>query len=437
MQRFRVHYAWVILVLTFVALLAAQGVRLSFGAFMTPWESEFSTNRSVISLVAFISYIVFAISQPYVGRLIDKYGIRHILSWSILLIGLSTILTFFTTGPFQLMIIYGVIASVGFGGASNVAGTIAVANWFADKKGMAMGLMSAGTAAGQLVLVPLSLFLIDQLGWKTTVIVLGSFLIFIVFPLLLLFIRSNPSDLNITAYGAKEEAEKSLNGQKKETAKETLTIFQLMRRKEFMFLMLPFFVCGVTTTGLMDTHLIPFAQYCGFTPGITGAAVSLLAGFNIMGTIASGFLADRWNCRMILGFLYGVRALTIVILLIIVNDASLFGFFISQSHLLIMFAISFGVVNFATVAPTMKLATEYFKHLSVGAVIGWIYLSHQLGSALGSFVPGVLFDLTGSYDSSFIASIVLLAGASALSILLPKPGVSYQQKAGQMAVKNS
>nr|WP_285838822.1 MFS transporter [Cytobacillus oceanisediminis] len=410
--------------MTFLALLAAQGVRLSFGAFMAPWEHEFSANRSVISFIAFVSYIVFAISQPYVGRLIDKYGIRYILSCSILVIGFSTLLTFFTTNAVQLIIIYGVIASVGFGGASNVAGTMAVATWFADKKGMAMGLMSAGTAAGQLILVPLSLFLIDQLGWKTTVLVLGCFLIVFIFPLLLLFIRSNPADLHIEAYGARVSDNEK--GRQKEAPKGTLSIFQLLKRKEFLFLMLPFFVCGVTTTGLMDTHLIPFAQYCGFTPGVTGAAVSLLAGFNILGTVVSGFLADRWNCRRILAFLYGVRALTIVLLLIIVNDASLFGFFVTQSHLLILFAISFGIVNFATVAPTMKLAAEYFRHLSAGAVIGWIYLSHQLGSALGSFVPGVIFDLTGSYDSSFIASIILLVLASALSIMLPRPGADYQ-----------
>ncbi|MEK3822534.1 MFS transporter [Cytobacillus sp. FSL W8-0315] len=424
MKRLKVHYAWIILILTFLALLAAQGVRLSFGAFMAPWEHEFSANRSVISFIAFVSYIVFAISQPYVGRLIDKYGIRYILSCSILVIGFSTLLTFFTTNAVQLIIIYGVIASVGFGGASNVAGTMAVATWFADKKGMAMGLMSAGTAAGQLILVPLSLFLIDQLGWKTTVLVLGCFLIVFIFPLLLLFIRSNPADLHIEAYGARVSDNEK--GRQKEAPKGTLSIFQLLKRKEFLFLMLPFFVCGVTTTGLMDTHLIPFAQYCGFTPGVTGAAVSLLAGFNILGTVVSGFLADRWNCRGILAFLYGVRALTIVLLLIIVNDASLFGFFVTQSHLLILFAISFGIVNFATVAPTMKLAAEYFRHLSAGAVIGWIYLSHQLGSALGSFVPGVIFDLTGSYDSSFIASIILLVLASALSIMLPRPGADYQ-----------
>ena len=435
MKRLKVHYAWIILILTFLALLAAQGVRLSFGAFMAPWEHEFSANRSVISFIAFVSYIVFAISQPYVGRLIDKYGIRYILSCSILVIGFSTLLTFFTTNAVQLIIIYGVIASVGFGGASNVAGTMAVATWFADKKGMAMGLMSAGTAAGQLILVPLSLFLIDQLGWKTTVLVLGCFLIVFIFPLLLFFIRSNPADLHIEAYGAKV-SDNEKRGQQ-EAPKGTLSIFQLLKRKEFLFLMLPFFVCGVTTTGLMDTHLIPFAQYCGFTPGVTGAAVSLLAGFNILGTVVSGFLADRWNCRRILAFLYGVRALTIVLLLIIVNDASLFGFFVTQSHLLILFAISFGIVNFATVAPTMKLAAEYFRHLSAGAVIGWIYLSHQLGSALGSFVPGVIFDLTGSYDSSFIASIILLVLASALSIMLPRPGADYQYASSRELAENS
>jgi predicted MFS family arabinose efflux permease len=278
--------------------------------------------------------------------------------------------------------------------------------------------MSAGTAAGQLLLVPLSLILNDQFGWKTTVVILGCFLTFIIFPLLFLFIRTYPYEKNSTAYGDLT-LQVHNDPLSKPKPKTVLSIFQLLRKKEFLFLMIPFFVCGVTTTGLMDTHLIPFAQYCGFTPTITGVAVSLLAGFNIIGTVLSGYLADRWSCRHMLAFLYGTRALSIVLLLVIVHNTSLFGFFISQSHLLIIFAISFGVVNFATVAPTVKLATDYFKNLSVGAVVGWLYLSHQLGSALGSFLPGILFDLTGAYDVSFIASIFLLIAAAIFSILLP------------------
>lgn len=413
-----IHYAWIILTLTFIALLSAQGVRLSFGAFITPWEEEFSTTRGVISLVAFISYLVFAFSQPFIGRLIDRYGVRSILSFSILLVGISTLLTFFVTSPWQLMLIYGILASIGFGGSSNVAGTIAISNWFVKKKGLALGLMSAGTAAGQLLLVPLSLILNAQFGWKTTVVILGCFLTFIIFPLLFLFIRTYPYEKNRKAYGdlTSQVHDEPLS---KPQSKAVLSIFQLLKKKEFLFLMIPFFVCGVTTTGLMDTHLIPFAQYCGFSPTITGVAVSLLAGFNIFGTVLSGYLADRWSCRYMLAFLYGTRALSIVLLLVIVHNTSLFGFFISQSHLLIIFAISFGVVNFATVAPTVKLATDYFKNLSVGAVVGWLYLSHQLGSALGSFLPGILFDLTGAYDVSFIASIFLLIAAVIFSLLLP------------------
>jgi len=414
----KIHYAWIILLLVFIALLSSQGVRLSFGAFITPWEEEFSASRSVISLVAFISYIVFAISQPYVGKLVDTYGIRTIFTVSSLIIGISMILTFFVTAPWQLMILYGIIASIGFGGSSNVVGSIAIANWFTKKKGFALGLMSAGTAAGQLLVVPLSLLLNEQFGWNTTVLILGAFLTFIIAPLVYIFIRTYPTQKGIRAYGDTETLVADHSSQTK-SHKQVLSIFQLLKKKEFLFLMFPFFVCGVTTTGLMDTHLIPFAQYCGFSPTLTGTAVSLLAGFNILGTVLSGYLADRWSSKYILTFLYGFRAITIVLLLVIVNNVSLFGFVISQSHLLILFAISFGVVSFATVAPTIKLATDYFKELSAGAVIGWLFLSHQVGSALGSLIPGVLFELTGGYDISFIASILLLIIASGMCMLLP------------------
>ncbi|WP_425434979.1 MFS transporter [Paenisporosarcina indica] len=420
----KIHYAWIVLLLVFIALLSSQGVRLSFGAFITPWEEDFDTSRSVISLVAFISYIVFAISQPFVGKLVDTYGIRAIFTVSSLIIGISMILTFFVTAPWQLMILYGIIASIGFGGSSNVVGSIAIANWFTKKKGFALGLMSAGTAAGQLLLVPLALLLNDQFGWKTTVLILGAFLTFIISPLVYFFIRTYPSQKGIGAYGDAEAVVTDPSSQPKSS--QILSIFQLLKKKEFLFLMFPFFVCGITTTGLMDTHLIPFAQYCGFSPTVTGTAVSLLAGFNILGTVLSGYLADRWNSKHILTFLYGFRALTIILLLVIVNNVSLFGFVISQSHLLILFAISFGVVNFATVAPTIKLATDYFKELSAGAVIGWLFLSHQVGSALGSLIPGVLFEVTGGYGISFIASILLLIISSGMCMLLPssKPTVT-------------
>ncbi|MBM7660978.1 MFS family permease [Bacillus mesophilus] len=412
------HYAWIILALSFLALLSAQGVRLSFGAFIEPWEDEFSTSRGTISLVALISYIVYGVSQPFIGRLVDQYGVRVIFSFSVLLIGLSTIATFFATSPWQLMIIYGVIASIGFGGASNVAGSVAISNWFVEKKGFAIGLMTAGSAGGQLVLVPLSLFLITVFGWKLTVLILGLFLTLIVFPLLYIFLRTHPSEKKVSPLGGEVSIIENPAKPKLSSAKK-VTIFMLLRRKEFLFLLLPFFVCGVTTSGLIDTHLIPFAQYCGITPVVAGVAVSLLAGFNIFGTIFSGYLSDRFNCKNMLAFLYGSRALTVVILLVMIYNTSAFGFILNESYLLLIFAISFGMVDFATVAPTIKLATEYFRELSVGVILGWLYLSHQLGSALGAYLPGLLFDLSGSYTDAFVYSIILLVAAACLSYMLP------------------
>lgn len=413
----KIHYAWIVLFLAFLALLSAQGVRLSFGAFVTPWEDEFNSNRGIISLIAFISYIVYGISQPIFGRLLDKYGVRNVLSFSVLIIGITTISTLFATNPWHLMFLYGVLASIGFGGASNVAGSVAVANWFSHKRGFALGLMSAGNAAGQLLLVPFSLFLIEHFGWKVTVLIIGAFLTVVIFPLVFWFIRTYPSEKNVDTYGGEFLIKKESKPQVK---KLHVSIFTLLKTKHFLFLMIPFFVCGVTTSGLIDTHLIPFAQACGFSPALTATAVGVLAGFNILGTVLSGFLSDRWSCKNMLAFLYGMRALSIAVLLFIINDITLFGFLIEQPYLLFIFAISFGVVDFATIAPTIKLITEYFEGLSIGVIIGWIYLSHQMGSALGAYLPGLFFDNTGSYQSSFIYSIILLVIASLLSFVLPR-----------------
>ncbi|MFC3884946.1 MFS transporter [Bacillus songklensis] len=426
-KTWKVHYAWIILLIGFIALLSAQGVRLSFGAFMKPWEEEFAASRSTISTISLISYIVFALSQPYIGKLVDTYGVRHILSYSMLLIGVSTILTFFASAPWQLMLIYGVITSIGFGGASNVVGSVAITKWFSAQRGFALGLMSAGTAAGQLVLVPVSLLLIESFGWKQTVLLLGFILCLLIFPPLWLFLRNSPEESGRLPYGesAPETIEK---GKTPIRPLQPVSIFQLIKQKRFLFLMVPFFVCGVTTTGLMDTHLIPFAQLCGFSPAVIGSAVSTLAAFNILGTVLSGHLSDKWNCKYMLAFLYGMRALTVCLLLVMLHDSAFLGFVIDKSWLLFAFAVMFGVVDFATVAPTIKLASEYFKHISVGTVIGWLYLSHQIGSALGSYVPGVLFDLSGGYDVSILSSIGFLVIAAALSFILPAASAHLLQQ---------
>lgn len=169
------HYAWIIVFVTFLTFLAVQGVRLSFGAFVEPWETNFSMARGTISLISTLSFVIYGLSQPLIGRLVDKWGARLILSFSTFLVGISIFLTAFVTHPWQLFFLYGIMVSLGVGGASNVAATVVVTNWFNEKRGLAFGIMEAGFGAGQMLLVPGSLLLIHLLNWKMTVVILGVF----------------------------------------------------------------------------------------------------------------------------------------------------------------------------------------------------------------------------------------------------------------------
>jgi sugar phosphate permease len=416
----RVHYAWVVLGLCFFGLLAAQGARLSFGAFVAPWEASFGVDRATVSFVSFISFLVYGFTQPVVGRLIDRFGSRLVLSLSVLLVGLSLGATAFSRGVVELTLIYGVIASLGFGGASGVAASVAVTRWFSTNRGLAFGIIEAGMAAGQFVLVPTSLVLISALGWRGTMLALGGFSVLVVFPLLLLLLRSTPQAVGERPYGSKiEHVGLSKSAAKPEllaTKAGSSSLRAVFASQAFWGLALPFFVCGVTTTGMIDTHLVPFAHDHGFSTGVAGTAVALLAVFNILGMLVSGPLADRFDNRRILGALYFTRALSLLLLLAVDQPALLFAF-----------GVIFGLVDFAVLAPVNVLTSRYFQRQSIGFMFGVLSLCHQVGSAVGAYLPGLLYTLTGSYRVSFvIAAFSLLVGA-ALSITLPSTNMSRRQ----------
>lgn len=411
------HYAWIILLVTFAALLAVQGTRLSFGAFIEPWENEFSLDRGTVSLVSTLSFLIYGISQPIAGRLIDRFGARTILLASTLLVGLSMLFAQWITSPWQLFLLYGVVASIGVGGASNVAATVVVTNWFNERRGLAFGVLEAGFSVGQMLVVPASLFFIQWFDWRMAVGVLGLFLLIVILPVLLIFLRNHPSEKGLQPIGG-SQAQDSADPPSASVGQ--LPVRDIFRSRTFWYLILPFFICGFTTTGLMDTHLIPFAQLCGFSTAVTGSAVSLLAAFNTLGTLVSGFIADRWSSRKFLAMLYALRAVSIGFLLVFVSDPDLLLTFVAHPWLLLVFAISFGLVDFATVAPTQLLATQHFQRYSMGLVMGWLFLSHQAGSALGAYLPGMLYERTGDYTLAFYLSVLLLAVAAVLNLMMPE-----------------
>ena len=197
----RVHYAWVVLAVGFFGLLAAQGARLAFGAFVVPWEEDFGASRGAVSSVSMVSFLVYGLSQPLMGRLVDRFGVRLVFSSGVLLVGVSLGAAALARSTFQLALVYGLVASLGFGAASNVAAGVAVTRWFDARRGLAFGVIEAGFGAGQLVLVPGSLLLIEALGWRAALAIVGAFAALVAFPVLALFLRSSPDELGARPYG--------------------------------------------------------------------------------------------------------------------------------------------------------------------------------------------------------------------------------------------
>lgn len=406
-MRTKLHYAWIIVLVTFLSFLAVQGGRLAFGAFVEPWEKDLAMDRGTTSLISTLSFIIYGISQPIIGRLVDKFGARFIISASTLLVGISFFFITFVNHSWQLFVLYALV-SIGVGGASNVAGTVLVMNWFNKKRGLALGVLEAGFGFGQMLIVPGSLLLIQLYDWRMTNLILGIFLMIIVFPVVLLFLRNQPDEKGLQPVGGYPEGVSMNENNKK---KEHFSFSEVLRKKHFWLLILPFGVCGFTSTGLMDTHLIPYSHNHGYSTTITSAAVSILAAFNIIGILLSGIIIDRWSSRKLLAFLYFTRAISILILLYTNNPV-----------LLLIFAALFGLVDFATVAPTQLLASQYFKQYSIGFIVGCLFLSHQVGSSLGAYLPGLTYSEYGNYNYAFYLSIIILVLAAIMNLFLPEPG---------------
>lgn len=396
----RKHYAWVVLLLAFGALVTGGGIRLAFGSFVHPWEAEFGVTRGATSAVATLSFIVYGLMQPVVGRWADRRGPGGVLAAGLLIVAAGLLISRYAGSIWFIAFAFGGVASVGFAGVSTVTASVAVARWFQDRRGLAMALLTLATSAGQMTLTPAAIFLNEAHGWRQTFLVYGIG-IAVIAPFIYWLVKADPASVGALPYGATDP---STPPQRRETA-GVAGLGKVLRTPDFWWLALPFFVCGITTTGMIDTHIIPFAADHHMPQGATALAVALLAGFNSLGILIAGYLSDRMPRRYLLAFLYGMRAVTMVFLVTVRSPEALMAF-----------AVIFGLVDFATVPPTSSLAAEIVGSSNVGLVFGLISLSHQLGSALGAFVPGVLHDLTGSYQASFLMGAATLVGATVLSL---------------------
>jgi sugar phosphate permease len=395
----RLHYAWVVAGVTFFVLLITAGTRTAAGVFIIPLEEAFGWSRSAISGAVAISIFWFGAGGPIAGPLIDRFGPRRIMLVGLALVALGLGLMTTMTSLWQLHFFWGAIVGIGTGSVANVMGATIAQRWFRKHRGVIIGLFGAASAAGQLIFQPSMMSLTETYGWRSAIIVATVAVAMLWLPVLI-FMRDTPEQMRLRPYG-----DLSTDPPESAVALRRTPLAEAIRTRDFWLLAGSFFVCGWTTNGLIQTHLLPHAIEHGFHGTVAAQAIGIMGLMNIVGTLASGWLSDRYDNRLLLMSYYGLRACSIALLPFVYN---LSGFTI--------FAIIYGLDWIATVPPTINLTAQRFGRGSVGTLYGWIFFAHMVGAAIAAQAGGFMHDLFGDYTLAFFSAALLGLIAAAFSL---------------------
>lgn len=396
--RVGIHYAWVVAFVTFFAALVAAGAVGSVGVMLLPLQMEFGWTQAEISSALAIRLALLGLVAPFAAALFIRFGLRPVMVASLLLIAAGTGASIYMTALWQLVALWGVVVGLAAGLTALVMSATVATRWFETRRGLVIGILSAATAMGQLVFLPFMAWLVKADGWRTATLALCVFYAAAVV-LIVLFIRNRPSDVGLRPFGASPDspiaAPVATQGNLFLAPFEALAI--AARKPIFWILAGSFFVCGASTNGLVQMHLIPM---CGdyLIPATAAAGtLALMGGFNFVGTVASGWLTDRFNPRILLMIYYGLRGLSLFYLVST-------GF---DSTSLLLFSIFYGLDWIATVPPTVKLTADAFGPARATLVFGWIFAAHQLGAGFAAYGAGFIRTELGSYSLAFQAAGIL------------------------------
>ncbi|MFI7026110.1 MFS transporter [Micromonospora sp. NPDC049900] len=404
---FRLHPAWIVAAVAFVALVGAAGFRATPSVLLHPLHAEFGWPLATISAAVSVNLLLYGLTAPFAAALMDRFGIRRVVAVALALVAAGSGLTVFMTASWQLVLCWGVLVGLGTGSMALAFVATVTGRWFVGRRGLVTGVLTAGGAAGQLVFLPLLAVLVGAYGWRAAALVVTGAALLVV-PLVLWLLREHPADLGLPPYGGSEVvAPVAPAGGAAARAVGALT--RAARTRPFWLLAAGFAICGATTNGLVGTHFVPAAHDHGM-PQTTAAGLLALVGlFDIVGTVASGWLTDRYDPRLLLGAYYALRGGSLLVL------PGLFAATTEPSML--VFVIFYGLDWVATVPPTVALCREYFG-TSGAVVFGWVFASHQLGAAVAATGAGLVRDQLGTYTLAWYVAGALSVGAAVLSVML-------------------
>src|ERR1700754_10324 len=411
----RLHWAWVVAAVSFVAILGAAGFRSVPGVFMNPLHHEFGWSHGLVGLAMSVNMTLFGLTAPFAAALMDRFGVRPVLSAAWLLIATGSALSVTMTASWQLVLLWGVMVGVGTGAISMGFVATVATRWFEARRGLVTGVLTAASATGQLIFLPIVAAVTANHGWRIASLIVAAAALSVV-PLVAVFMRNYPQDKGLTAYGATQAAEPAVvPASSFRAAFDGLLLGA--RVPAFWLLAASFAICGMTTNGLIGTHFIPAANDHGMPTTVAAGLLATIGILDVAGTVFSGWLTDRIDPRLLLVVYYTGRGISLLLL------PSLLSPHAEPSTW--VFVIFYGLDWVATVPPTIVLCRNYFG-TSAPVVFGWVFASHQLGAAIAAAGAGALRDLRGDYDLAFylagglcFVAVILCANVRKAQVSVP------------------
>ncbi len=389
--RGRLHYAWIVAALTFLTLLVVAGIRATPSVLIVPLEQAFGWRRDSITLAVSVGLFLFGMMGPFAAAAMQRFGVRRTMIVALVLLAAAMGGSAFVRTPLQLVLTWGVLAGLGTGTMAMVLGVTIVTRWFDARRGSVLGLLTASTATGQLLFLPLLAWVVSRQDWRVVVwIVAGAALLLI--PLVAFFMPERPADVGLIRYGATQADPAAAATKANPIGAAFRALADAAHTRTFWLLFLTFFVCGLSTNGLIGTHLIAFCADNGIPEVQAASMLAAMGVFDIVGTTFSGWLSDRYDNRWLLFIYYGLRGLSLLYLPY--SDFSFYG--------LGLFTMFYGLDWIATVPPTVRLTTQRFGAERGPLVYGWIGAGHLMGAAVAAVGAGVLRVQTNHYVEAFL-----------------------------------
>ncbi|MBB3411840.1 sugar phosphate permease [Rhizobium sp. BK316] len=414
LARRNIHYGWVVVAATFLTMLVTAGAMGAPGVLIKPLQDEFGWETSQISSALAIRLILFGLMGPFAAAFMNYFGVRKVIVFALALIGAGFIGSLFMTKLWHLLALWGIVVGFGTGLTAMVLAATVSTRWFVKHRGLVVGMLSASSATGQLVFLPLMAELTERYGWRATVFFVCA-MIMVAALLVLLFMRDRPSDVNLPSVGETQVAPAPTRGTLGAALATPITVLRdISTTSTFWILFATFFICGLSTNGLIQTHFVTLCGDFGIMPVAAASVLAVMGIFDFFGTIGSGWLSDRFDNRWLLFWYYGLRGLSLLFLPF--SDFSFYG--------LSIFAVFYGLDWIATVPPTVKIAADRFGREKAGLVFGWVFAGHQLGAATAAYGAGLSRTALESYLPAFFIAGAFCLLASILAITLKKSGLT-------------